>query len=345
MNGEKSDKKKSFKKAWIAVFKIALAVILIWYLLNNDILDISVIGKFTRLENAPFFLLAILAFFVSQIGMAARMKLLLKGIDYHISFGKSFGLTLMGSFYNFILIGSVGGDFIKGYFLFREKREEKGRSLAIIVLDRVIGLVGLIFVALIGLIAVFIIDDEAFAEHRWAVVLFSVTMCLVLVLFYILTRFGSHPTVRSIISNTLLKRFGANYIYSVFQGFGALIKDYGTVFQAIAISFGVHLSSLFGIISLVAIFIDLEPIETLRLATVSAVVTLMGAVPVTPGNLGWIELVADISWNLVGSSHGAEVFLMWRLVCIITALPGGVYKLYGFGSNTITPNGKNEERS
>jgi len=58
-----------------------------------------------------------------------------------------------------------------------------------------------------------------------------------------------------------------------------------------------------------------------------AIVLLFGIIPVTPGNIGWTELVASMGWSVVGSTAGGIIFFYWRIVCIIFSLPGGVLYL------------------
>jgi uncharacterized membrane protein YbhN (UPF0104 family) len=60
----------------------------------------------------------------------------------------------------------------------------------------------------------------------------------------------------------------------------------------------------------------------ITLLAVSSIVMLFGIIPVTPGNIGWIELIAAFGWSAVGSDAGAEIFLYWRVVTVCCSLPG-----------------------
>ena len=64
--------------------------------------------------------------------------------------------------------------------------------------------------------------------------------------------------------------------------------------------------------------------DVIPLVTVSTIVILVSVIPVTPGNLGWTELIAALGWSAAGSNAGATIFLNWRIVTIICSLPWGL---------------------
>jgi len=66
----------------------------------------------------------------------------------------------------------------------------------------------------------------------------------------------------------------------------------------------------------------------IALVAVSSIVMLLGVIPVTPGNIGWTELLATFGWSTIGSQGGAEIFLSWRITTVICSLLGGFFYLF-----------------
>lgn len=83
-----------------------------------------------------------------------RWYLLVRAVDLPFTLRNACRLGLVGIFFNTFLPGSVGGDLLKAYFIARENRERKTRAVATVLIDRALGLFGLVlFVAVVGSLA------------------------------------------------------------------------------------------------------------------------------------------------------------------------------------------------
>ncbi|MCI0704489.1 MAG: flippase-like domain-containing protein [Planctomycetia bacterium] len=83
-----------------------------------------------------------------------RWYLLVRALDLPFSVRNAYRLGLVGMFYNTFFPGSVGGDLLKAYFIAREHPERKTKAVATVLIDRAMGLFGLIlFVGALGSIA------------------------------------------------------------------------------------------------------------------------------------------------------------------------------------------------
>lgn len=67
-----------------------------------------------------------------------------------LSTGRLFSLYMIGSFFNTILPGIIGGDAVKAYYLYKETGNS-GISMASVFMDRYVGFVSLMFITLIAL--------------------------------------------------------------------------------------------------------------------------------------------------------------------------------------------------
>lgn len=98
--------------------------------------------------NADFrlALLSILIFMPLPLMSALRLIWMLAIQDVRLSYWNSTKLTFAGNFFNFALPGTTGGDLIKAYYVTRFTKH-KTEAVTTIFLDRVVGLLGLMFVA------------------------------------------------------------------------------------------------------------------------------------------------------------------------------------------------------
>jgi uncharacterized membrane protein YbhN (UPF0104 family) len=81
----------------------------------------------------------------------ARWYVLVRGLDLPFSAGDAARLGLVGTFYNVFLPGSVGGDLVKAYYIARGQPGRRAAAVATVLIDRLVGLFGLLwFSAIIG---------------------------------------------------------------------------------------------------------------------------------------------------------------------------------------------------
>ncbi|MEW6584787.1 MAG: lysylphosphatidylglycerol synthase transmembrane domain-containing protein [Nitrospirota bacterium] len=120
------------------VLKVCVSLGLLYLVLSKTGLDrvVSIVGNI----SLPAFLAAIALYLFAQFLSTLRWKLFLPG---ELSVGKLFSLYMIGSFFNTLLPGLIGGDAVKGYYLYRTTGEG-GRAFASVFMDRYIGFVVLI---------------------------------------------------------------------------------------------------------------------------------------------------------------------------------------------------------
>lgn len=95
--------------------------------------------------------LLILVTFSLQV---VRWYLLVRSLGIPFNLWRAFQLGLLGLFGNTFLPGSVGGDFLKAYFLAKDSPGQRSAAVTTVLVDRAFGLFGLIlFAALSGSIA------------------------------------------------------------------------------------------------------------------------------------------------------------------------------------------------
>lgn len=104
-----------------------------------------------RQANAPRALWAILMFLPVVALQCTRLVVMLAIQDVRLSLWNATKLTFVGNFFNFALPGSTGGDWIKAYYVTRYTHR-KTEAFTTIFLDRAMGLIGIITVAVTAIL-------------------------------------------------------------------------------------------------------------------------------------------------------------------------------------------------
>ena len=92
----------------------------------------------------------------SQVAITTwRWKMLLKAQEIRLSFRVSWALVMIGMLFNVVIPGAVGGDLIKGYYITRAASGRKANAATSIVMDRVLGLIGLLFLGAVMVVVNF----------------------------------------------------------------------------------------------------------------------------------------------------------------------------------------------
>src|SRR5258708_1211223 len=125
-------------------------------------LSLSQVGK--AWEHWPI-LMGVMTLMYIQIAVASwRWKYLLHAQEVLLPYSEAFSLTMIGALFNIVIPGAVGGDVMKGYYVSRQAGARRSHALTTILMDRVLGLVGLALLAAVA--AVWKLNSGATAELR-----------------------------------------------------------------------------------------------------------------------------------------------------------------------------------
>jgi uncharacterized protein (TIRG00374 family) len=253
-----------------------------------------------------------------------RWHELLKALDIHLTPGRSFVLNMVGAFYNTFMLGTVGGDVLKMYYVARQTHH-RTRAVMSVAVDRVIGLLALIMLG--GTMAAYSwIHLGVVQTAGWAVFSLGIVMAtgLGLVLFY---------------NERLHKACGLDWVLSrlpMQERVGRIVetmrlygKRPGLAAAALLVSFPVHM------VVIVSAFLAGTAfglhIPWAYYWTVVPVAVLAGSIPISPQGAGVMEYFAI--WLLAplgcGVAEAVALTMSIRLVQIIWNLSGGVFVLRG----------------
>lgn len=153
-----------------------------------------------------------------------RWYMLVRALDLPFTLRNAFRLGMVGYFYNIMLPGSIGGDFVKAYSMYREHPERRAAAVATVVVDRILGLFGLLLFAAVFGGAFWLLDDPRVVGNAYLekIITASVIFVLVSVLGWIVLGFipadrcsniGSNLNHIKWIGPTLSELWGAVVMY------------------------------------------------------------------------------------------------------------------------------------
>ena len=123
--------------------KSLLGVAVLAVLAFSGKLNLAAVGK--SLAHWPT-MAAMLALGYAQVTTCVfRWKRLLQAQKIHLSFRQVWSLAMIGMLFNVVIPGAVGGDLIKSYYMIRAAPDRAGHAATTILMDRVTGMIGLLF--------------------------------------------------------------------------------------------------------------------------------------------------------------------------------------------------------
>ena len=313
------------KKILLTLLKLLVVGTILIYLIRSDRLNFE---KLLLFRDAPEILAMMIGVLVlAVVPMASfRWWLLLRAIGVPIKPKQTFMLTWIGNFFNTTLPGAVTGDVVKGYYVIKAQQEEgRTRAFVTLVIDRFVGLFGLIVMSFLALIIKLelILSQERLHSIAWViVVLFGGT-----VLFYTFTMFpfkrGHDPFLR-LFQILPASKFSIK-VYSAFKRFQYQKK---TLFLTLLLSVGLH-----ALIALMFFQVaHLMGIRGMELATqffLMPIGLITVAIPLAPGGIGIGHVAFESLYQLAGLSGGADIFNLYIIVQLGVYLLGGIpYFLY-----------------
>jgi uncharacterized membrane protein YbhN (UPF0104 family) len=131
--------------------KLSVSIILLAVLFSKT--DVSQLWQTARLASVPWLLVAMVITATSTLLAVWRWNLLLKTQHVQISFRSLLGSFLVATYFNNFLPSNIGGDVVR---IGDTARHTNSKTLAatVVLMDRILGLNALVFVAALGATAV-----------------------------------------------------------------------------------------------------------------------------------------------------------------------------------------------
>lgn len=167
-----------FKKVLTLVFRISISVALLILLFRG--IDGKTLFKLIRNSDKLLLFYAACTFFLMYPLALLRWNMLLKASKIHLPLKRVIMSFSGGVFFNVFLPSTIGGDFMRSMDLAKHTQKTK-EVIATVLLDRLSGYVGLVFLSLLALLLGFkLIEDKVVFFFVSFLVIFLALVLIVL---------------------------------------------------------------------------------------------------------------------------------------------------------------------
>ncbi|MEM9399689.1 MAG: lysylphosphatidylglycerol synthase transmembrane domain-containing protein [Verrucomicrobiota bacterium] len=142
--GKDVTKKSPRRLDWKIVLKLLVLSGILFYLFRD--LDWATLGEYLTGAKPVPLLIAFFCWGILLISAGFRWNILLRVQGIQLPQKLTMQLTCIGHFFNSFLLGTTGGDVVKILYTVRYTPERKARAVLSIMMDRVIGLLVLLFI-------------------------------------------------------------------------------------------------------------------------------------------------------------------------------------------------------
>ncbi len=287
------------KKAVITILQVLLAIGLIAWILKDEEKRQQTISALSQ-ADVPWAIAGIALLIVAFVIMTLRWWLLVRVQEIEMTFRRAAVLTFIGHFFSQFLPGGTGGDLYRMYYAIREsKTGQKSAAFLSVLMDRFVGVASLILIAS-GIVLVRAEDILALDQQaQWVVGGFFVLALGVFGFLGISMLFAIMGWVHKLPQWVPLR--------SKFIDLSAAYHVYGKNWKGTAASFftsiGGHivLFMAFHAAALAIIGPKIDPADPTAPPppkiqdsfTVAPITNALTAIPLTPGGVGFRELLVE----------------------------------------------------
>lgn len=299
--------------AFMRVFISIALILLLLYIMRDKYGEIIASLKSTD----PTVFTAGFLVFSAALGLASfRLKLIIQAQDLAITFPEAVSLTFIGYFFNNFLPTTIGGDVMKGYYLAKTTHHKVGAYASIFV-DRVIGLVTMVFMAFAALI----FAGSKVIDPSLRTVIYAITaLCATGIIIMLSKGFAKVFSFLFVLFKPFKEKI--KKIYDAVQHYK---KHTGLIAQSFVISV---VSQLLFFVSLGLLALSLgAQLSFFAILLRMPIISFVSLLPSING-LGLREGSTVLCFApIIGKEDAFAVSLLWLLVLCITSIIGGI--IYG----------------
>lgn len=291
---------------------IGIIVFLVYKMRDMDWADIrqEVAG------NWPWLVLGVGLFGVCLICCMWRWAVLVKAQGIATKFNRICGVFFIGHFFNSFLMGATGGDLVKAVYVSKETSEKKTEAVATVFIDRFMGLIVLMVLAVTMMLTRmdiywdYIAFDKLGNPHHptrailWFMIALLTATLGVLALAFAQNIFERWSLLRKLVEKLAVVGRVLNRVYDAFYLYR---RQPGVLFKALGLSLLNHLVFIVMVVSL-GRGLGIELSYLTYMATIPAI-NVLGSLPITPGGLGIREAAYVLVLGTVGVAGGKALTL------------------------------------
>lgn len=309
------------KKVIITLIQVTVTIALLWWLFHDQTKR-EQMAFALKTANFLWFIPGFISFGLVLFCAAIRWRILMMAQGIRLNLVRVWQLVMIGMFYNLFLPGGTGGDLVKVFYAMKEAPKRKSAVFLSVVVDRVAGMVALIFVSA----GVFLWFRETLmslpivrAFLLTVVIIFGLFLGLIL-LAVVIDRFH-------LASRLPEKMPGYTAIVEMARAFSVYARDWKVIVAAILISMPLNLF-IFGTGIFTAFAFPGNP-GAAAMTSVIPIVNTISSIPISVSGIGLRE---GLFKEMLSTLYHTEGSL--AVVISITAFALGV--LWGLIGGVIT---------
>ncbi|CAN5808641.1 hypothetical protein BH23PLA1_BH23PLA1_03060 [soil metagenome] len=240
----------------------------------------------------------VLLAYVRWLALARALSLPLRLLD-------ALRLGLIGTLFNLVIPGAVGGDVVKAASLCREQSGRKGQAIASVVIDRIIGLLGLFLLAcVLGTVAWSGLEPPI---RRLVMVAWGLTLAVILILMVAFA-----PGLFRPLASRLAGRRRLSATLHALAIMGAAYRErLGVVGLAVGLATVTHILNVLAFFAASHALFPVVP-DLAQHFLIVPLVLLSTAIPLPFGALGVSEQVSFALFRLANYQGGAVAMMAFR---------------------------------
>jgi hypothetical protein len=315
------------KKLLVNLLKFGVSIGIVAYLVYDAVSDDSFARVMDQPKHWGFFVVAWALCMGATCLTFVRWFYLVRALDLPFRMADAFRLGFLGYLFNFVSLGSVGGDLFKAVFIAREQKGKRAEAVATVVIDRVIGLYALFLVASVAAL----VTGMTSSPNHDVQILVQITLWCTLIGGILITALVMPGFTNGRFSTWLrgLPKVGL-IIGRLLEAIRMYRTRPGVLALTLALSVLVHVMNTVGIYCIARGLPGAVPTLGEHFIIVSLGM-LAGAVPLLPSGLGAFEGTMEILYRIVpggaevARDEGLLVAFGYRFVTITIAIVGAIF--------------------
>ena len=289
-------------------FKFSFTFLILFWLIYHGNLDLKKLGFFLTEPLIFLSLCALIVFGIIPV-TSFRWWLFLTGQQIFIRYKDALKLTWVGFAFNFALPGAVSGDLVKGYYLHKHYSGiSRSITLTTLLIDRIVGLFGLILISLLAILYRFITFPES-KTNLFLVETLILLLGLSSLIFYliVLAPFQKDKDPFKI----FLSKFPFHkYFVKIYLGFKEYQDKKMILISTLCLSVFNQALAFICLFKISEIIFDPVPnfVEQILVAAIGMIST---AIPISPGGIGIGHAAFKAVYELLGVREGADLFNLY----------------------------------
>ncbi len=306
-----------FPESLSTIGRIAIAAAIIVYLVRTQRLGLARLGGVLEQPLHVAALLGVLLLLV--LVLAVRWRILLASQGYRCWFRDVLGLTFVAVFFDSLLPGGTS-DIVRGYCFDRTfQPRDRVRAASTVMVDRFLGLTGLLVLALIAVFFQVRQDYDGMPTLR---LLISAAGALFLLGFLFLCGYGGRRPGRLL--RLASRTRGGSLCLSIFDALRSYRHRQFALLQALILAVVGH-TLVVCCFYLVGSFLGETHLSFADYLFLIPVGLCVAQIPISPGGIGVGHVGFYSLFAMAGSRLGADMFSVYIVVHFISGLPGLVY--------------------